>query len=348
MSKKPTAEAEPSNALLMRAITGLNAKFDKLPTVQHLEKKINDNNQALRTELMGEFEEKINAQAERVEQAISEIKTQIDKRPATLEQHNNGRNHVQQARYLRARRSIKVWPVKKHKDQSLEEAIREFFVNKMAVPVDTAKEVEIESVRPADQAKNSKIIAEVNVTFLEVEARDIIKSYANGLATSKGEAGLRLDCLKGSFKILNDHGLAMIRVYGRQVKRNIKFDDSNEDLMMDLKLPTTSNWYNITIEQTKEARKARERLDMQAIRRAAVAGPSTSAGMDRDQARALMLAVSPTRSGATAGNFTSNSGVVHINSEEDWRIFESSRANENENENEDTFESVEEILRSKK
>ena len=83
MSKKPTAEAEPSNALLMRAITGLNAKFDKLPTVQHLEKKINDNNQALRTELMGEFEEKINAQAERVEQAISEIKTQIDKRPAT-------------------------------------------------------------------------------------------------------------------------------------------------------------------------------------------------------------------------------------------------------------------------
>ena len=77
-------------------------------------------------------------------------------------------------------------------------------------------------------ARGSKITAELVVTFADVEGRDIIKSYANGLAESKGEAGLRLDippCLKGSFKILNDHGLAMVRIYGREVKRNIKFDD---------------------------------------------------------------------------------------------------------------------------
>ena len=38
MSKKSSAENEPSNALIMRAITNMNSKFDKLPTVEHLNK----------------------------------------------------------------------------------------------------------------------------------------------------------------------------------------------------------------------------------------------------------------------------------------------------------------------
>ena len=127
----------------------------------------------------------------------------------------------------------------------------------MTVPLDT--------IRPADRARNSKITAEYIITFADAESRDTIKSYASGLASSAGQAGLRLDiprCLNGSFKILNDHGLSMVKIYSREVKRNICFDDRNEDLMVDVKLPTLNNWHNITIEQAREARKARDTIEM--------------------------------------------------------------------------------------
>ena len=139
-----------------------------------------------------------------------------------------------------------------------------------------------------------------------VENRDTIKSYASGLATSKGQAGLRLDvppCLKASFKILNEHGLSMIKIYGKEVKRNIRFDDRNEDLMLDIKLPTSATWHNITIEQAREARKARETIDLRNIRQAALGGPASgqgASGIDRKKARALMLSISPSHMGAAA------------------------------------------------
>ena len=209
----------------------------------------------------------------------------------------------------------------------------------------TATTIPLDAVKPADQARHSKIQSEFVVIFADAESHDIIKSYASGLANSKGAAGLRLDippCLKGSFKILSDHGLAMIKVYGKEVKRNIRFDDRNEDPMMDIKLPTSNNWHNITIDQAREARKAREIIDMRNIRRAALGATNqsmASIGYDREKARALMLAGSP-GSGAASGG-ASRSGVVHINSSEDWRAFE------NNDEDNASDRSIEEILGSR-
>ena len=108
----------------------------------------------------------------------------------------------------------------------------------------------------------------------------------------------------------------MIKIYGKEVKRNIRFDDRNEDLMLDIKLPTSATWHNITIEQAREARKARETIDLRNIRQAALGGPASgqgASGIDREKARALMLSISPSHS-PSASNFQSSSGVVHINS----------------------------------
>ena len=119
------------------------------------------------------------------------------------------------------------------------------------------------------------------------------------------------------------------------MKRNIKFDDRNDDLMMDIKLPTSATWHNITIEQAREARKTRDAIDMQNIRQTALGGATAGASdMDREKARALMLSISPGRN----GNFLSTSGVVHINSTEDWRNFEADDDNASD-------KSLEELLR---
>ena len=132
----------------------------------------------------------------------------------------------------------------------------------------------------------------------------------------------------------------MVKIYGKEVKRNIKFDDRCEDLMMDLKLPTSDTWHNITIAQAREAKKIRDQLDLQNLRQNALTGSAT--GPDREKARALMLSISPTSNRTnTSGGISSAAGVVHINSHHDWSNLEGSRSNHN-----DTDNSIEEILRA--
>ena len=345
-SKKATTEETPNNSI-MRALNAMNARLEKLPTVEHIAKlesdittKLENSNRTLKQELRSEFKAEIQAQNQKMTKMIAEVQAQVN--GASTSAAVQVRTNQQKGRYLRARRSFKIWPITKKREETFEDAIRRFFVDMMAVPPSVANAAVIDTIRPADQARNSKIRAEIIVTFADVETRDALKSYASGLASAKGAAGLRLDvppCLKGSFKILNDHGMAMMNIYGKDVKRNIKFDDRNQDLMMDLKLPTSSQWHNISIEQAREAKRVRDAVDMQNIRQAAVSRGGVGA-MDRDKARALMLSISPEKE--KTGNFTSNTGVVHINSEQDWMNFESTSGADKD---EDSFESIQEILR---
>ena len=151
--------------------------------------------------------------------------------------------------------------------------------------------------------------------FAERESRDTIKSYARNLARAKGEAGLRLDVpehLKGNHKVLEEHAYSLINLHGKEVKRNIRFDDRAENLMMDIKMPQSSRWHNLTARQAIEARKIKEEKDIQAIRLAAANRPT-----DKERTKALSLEASPgaiSRSSAvgslgTGGNATPLSGI---------------------------------------
>ena len=118
MSKKSSAEHEPSNALIMRAITNMNSKYDKLPTVEHLNKleadlhaKIERNGHALKSELRAEFKADMDAQAQKMTQMVAEVRAQVS--AGQLSAGAAVRNDQQKGRYLRARRSFKIWPVEK-------------------------------------------------------------------------------------------------------------------------------------------------------------------------------------------------------------------------------------------
>ena len=113
MSKKSSADNEPSNALIMKVITTMNAKFDKLPTVEHLSKleadltaKIERNGQALKQELRSEFKAEMEAHAQKVNQMVAEAKLQSTSSHLTAGAAI--RNDQQKGRYLRARRSFKL------------------------------------------------------------------------------------------------------------------------------------------------------------------------------------------------------------------------------------------------
>ena len=289
MSKKSTADNEPSNALLMRTLNNLSEKFDRLPTVEHLNKlendlhaKIESNTASLRQELRNEFRTEMQEQATRMTNMISDVKSQVRAHQAEMP----ARSDVQNQRYRRARRSFKIWPLTDAQGKE-EDAVRKFFVQQMHIPAKVAIDAKIEQIKAADQARGSKIVSEYVVTFFDVDTRDAIKSYASGLAAAKGAAGLRLDippCLKGSFKIRNEHGIAMIHIYGKEVKGNIRFDDRNQDLMMDIKLPTSSTWHNITIDQAREARRTRDAIDLKNIRQTALSATSQASGYDREKA----------------------------------------------------------------
>ena len=152
--------------------------------------------------------------------------------------------------------------------------------------------VNIDTIREAvQQPSKSKIKNEYIVTFAERESRDTIKSYARNLARAKGEAGLRLDVpehLKGTHKVLEEHAYSLINLHGKEVKRNIRFDERTENLMMDIKMPQSSRWHNLTARQAIEARKIKEEKDIQAIRLAAANRPT-----DKERTKALSLDASP-------------------------------------------------------
>ena len=201
------------------------------------------------------------------------------------------------AKYFRARRSIKIWPVIREEGEELEMAVRRFFAIKMGVPPAMARDVNIDTLRHISQPKKSRVQNEILVTFAEQEERDNIHSYANGLAKSGGAAGLRIDVppmLKQSFRLLDEHGMTMVNIYGKGVKRSIKFDDRNRDLMMDIKLPTSDVWHNITVEQAKEARKVRVESDLRSLR--AIGAKTIQPSIGEERAKALMLNYSPSSS----------------------------------------------------
>ena len=204
------------------------------------------------------------------------------------------RKNAAEERYLKARRSFRVWPILVGQTDNAEVCIRRFFILNMKVPAALAKDVEIESIKKAiNNHPRSKIHDEYIVTFTEREGRDAVKAYANGLATCAGAAGLRLelpDSLKGSYRVLEEHGYAIKQLYGKETKRNVKFDDRTLDLMMDIKLPGSTTWHDITTEQARRAKKHKDEMEIGKLAQGkTIAGPA----LDRERAKVLMLTYSP-------------------------------------------------------
>ena len=94
-------------------------------------------------------------------------------------------------------------------------------------------------------------------TFENREVADAVRSKASSLAGRGNSAGIRLHVpghLLTNFKLLENLGYQM-RAVDSSVRRIIKFDDQNLDLIMDVKI--RDNWKRIRPAEARAAKAAK-------------------------------------------------------------------------------------------
>ena len=135
--------------------------------------------------------------------------------------------------YMKARRSIRMWPVRDSPDLTL--AVRHFMTTILEIPRTVAEGIVIEEVIPQQQPRRSRITDEILVRFQSSNDRDIVQSYAS--------------------KQFEAHAGNLRAVHG-QLKRSIRFDDAGLSLCMDVKLDGTG-WHRLNKDQIAQISKAR-------------------------------------------------------------------------------------------
>ena len=127
------------------------------------------------------------------------------------------------------------------------------------------------------------------VLFPDIETRDAVRAAASNLS-GHPEAGLRLeipDFLRPALRSLESVSYSL-KSSNPQMKRNVKFDNENLDLVMDIKLAEGDHWRKIRPSEAKEAKKgqilpSREGGseinvgDLQALMQSGQPSPSTGA-----------------------------------------------------------------------
>ena len=123
--------------------------------------------------------------------------------------------------------------------------------------------------------KKPQAKSEVLVVFADIEARDLVASYARNLApfvdeTNKPTAGLRPDIpshLGGVHRTLLQYGYAMKWRYGDKFRRNIRFEDGDLTLVIDVCIPDGiqpgKEWTTVNYEHAVMDRKANNKDNVQ-------------------------------------------------------------------------------------
>ena len=158
--------------------------------------------------------------------------------------------------YLRARRSVRIWPVNRQDEDSLWKGTGEFIHEALRIPESEVSQEDIESVVavPDPRLPNSSVNNEVLVTFHCPRKRDILLSNSPNLSSfvdgaGRPTAGIRLEIpaeLDDTFRLLARFGTRLRARHGEGTKRHIKFDDIEASLFINVKLPGDEVWSRVS------------------------------------------------------------------------------------------------------
>ena len=136
--------------------------------------------------------------------------------------------------YWACRRSLRLWPVP---GPDLKKSLADFMKNRLKISTSTLLRMGDIGIKKVFSAPGAKIQDEVVVLFAEQEVRDAVRRSAKELA-GDSSAGIRLEVprsLQSSLKALEAVSFAL-KQKNKKMKRNIKFDDSIMDLVLDFNL----------------------------------------------------------------------------------------------------------------
>ena len=158
--------------------------------------------------------------------------------------------------YLRARRSVRIWPVNRLDEDSLWKGTGEFIHEALHIPVSDVCQDDIESVIPVPDPRfpTSSVNNEALVTFFCPRKRDLLLSNSQNLSSfvdgnGRPTAGIRLEIpaeLDDTFRLLSRFGTRLRARHGEGTKRHIKFDDHEASLYINIKLPGDTSWARVS------------------------------------------------------------------------------------------------------
>ena len=162
-------------------------------------------------------------------------------------------NNARQLRYWKARRSLRMWPIRGD-GEDLRIELQKFLTHKLRLGEDVLTDTKDYAIRkiPSGSSRAGKIVNEVTVEFPSTELRDVVRGAAFNLA-GQSEAGIRLEIphhLMSNFKALNAASYRLKTKFAG-CKRNIKYDDDCNDLILDFKTNNESGWRRLRPSQAK-------------------------------------------------------------------------------------------------
>ena len=251
---------DPAMAALLAAVERSEASLGK--KMDRIDQRVIDNSQQiaavkldleaqltrrdiqLQKDIDKRFDEHSRRTGEEIEKAIADIQGPITiGRPQRI-------TAKQEEEYNIARRSIRLYPVQ---GPNYAANIRTFLMDKLKITTAAMVELGNMDVQPTREARQ-KIDHEVILTFKNKISRDIVKAAGVHLAGVR-DVGMRMQIpgfLLGSFHLLQSLAYNM-KQNDTEVRRSIKFDDANYNLVLDVKVEDV--WRRITPDQAKQVAK---------------------------------------------------------------------------------------------
>ena len=133
--------------------------------------------------------------------------------------------------YWLCRRSLRIWPIP---DGDVKKGLGQYLKARLCLGPNFLTDMGEISVKRVAAGPRSKITGEVIAVFATVEVRDAVRGAAKELAGSP-DAGMRLEIprfLQPSLKALEAVSFNLKKKFPN-IKRNIKFDDGEMDLVLD-------------------------------------------------------------------------------------------------------------------
>ena len=189
---------------------------------------------------------------------MQQQRTSSLKNPSNIVQDGRGKtsNSEERAAFLLSRRSLRFWPIEGENPDALMEATIDFCCGALGARRST---LGIKKVTRVKSAPRGVAFLEVLVEFADNYSRDellmqgpMLMQYRD--AKNKPTAGIRLDIpahLMGSFKTLEAYGVDLKRQHKWKLRKYIKFDETEEDLYLQIKHDDDESWLTFSPAEAK-------------------------------------------------------------------------------------------------
>lgn len=214
---------------------------------------------------------------------------------------------LRSADFAKARRSLRIWPVPGADGPSVWEATRGFLMQRLEL--ERITEDMIEHIHRPEIPSGPTVKEEVTVLFRATETRDMVMGASAKLApyidsNGRPTAGIRIEvpaALRPAFSILFKYGQLLRSRHGPGTRRHVKFDDVEESLFLNVKLPGDTVWSRASLDVARRGLRVRNaQSDTEMERRFDITGPKS----DRPRAQSLSQDPGPSTSRTSASAWT--------------------------------------------